>query len=185
MMAASNGINYMQVFMANSLLQRKYGPEAEIVFFTLPYKIFEQKSSPTDVFVSAYNSLYFFLIVTPLLIHFSIVIAREKESGMKQLMLSNGLNPVIHFVSWLLHYTAISLFVSIIYAVALKISVFKQDSFALLFLMMFLALESFFGLVWALQPFINSSRIAFFTVGFFLFLSYCMCYLVDQKLPVV
>ena len=102
------------------------------------------------MFVSAYNSLYFFLIVTPLLIHFSIVIGREKESGMKQLMLANGLNPAIHFVSWFLHYTAISLAVSIIYVVALKVSVFREDSFALLFLMMFLALESFFGLVWAL-----------------------------------
>ena len=26
---------------------------------------------------------------------------------------------------------------------------------------------------------------AFFTVGFFLFLSYCMCYLLDQRIPVV
>ena len=69
---------------------------------------------------------------------------------MKQLMLANGLNPVIHFVSWFLHYTVISLVVSLIYVVALKVSVFREDSFALLFLMMFLALESFFGLVWAL-----------------------------------
>ena len=78
------------------------------------------------------------------------MIAREKESGMKQLMLANGLNPVIHFVSWLLHYTVICLFVTLIYVVALKVSVFREDSFVLLFLMMFLALESFFGLVWAL-----------------------------------
>ena len=106
----------------------------------MPYKIFEQSSSPTDVFVSAYNSMYFLLIVTPLLIHFSIVVAREKETGMKQLMLANGLNPVVHFVSWLLHYTVISLFVSLIYVVALKVSVFREDSFTLLFTMMFLAL---------------------------------------------
>ena len=76
----------------------------------------------------------------PLVIHFSGVVAREKETGIKQKLLANGLSPVIHFLSWLLHYTVISLFVSFIYVIALKISVFKEDSFALLFMMTFTAL---------------------------------------------
>ena len=103
-----------------------------------------------DLFVLNYNMTYFLFILMPLVIHFSGIVAREKETGMKQKLLASGLSPVIHFLSWLLHYTAINFFLSFIYVVALKISVFKEDSFALLFLMTFFAVQSFFGLVWAI-----------------------------------
>ena len=110
------------------------------MLFTVPFKNFELVSSLADLFVYNYNTTYFLFILMPLVIHFSSVLAREKETGMKQKLLASGLSPVIHFLSWLLHYTAINLFVTFIYVVALKISVFKEDSFALLFLMTFTAL---------------------------------------------
>ena len=149
------------------------------MLFTVPYKIFEQKASPKNVFVNAFNSLYFLLIVIPFLTHFSLSVIREKETGMRRFMMASGLNPVIHFISWLLHYTIINVFVSLLYVMALKVSVFTEDSISLLYFIVFLALQSFFGLIWCLQPFINSSKMAFFTVGFFLLLSQCMAYLVD------
>ena len=77
-------------------------------------------------------------------------VVREKETGMRRLMMASGLNPVIHFISWLLHYTVVNIFVSLLYTLALKISVFKEDSISLLFLIVFMALQSFFGLVWSL-----------------------------------
>ena len=149
------------------------------MLFTVPYKIFEQVSSPTNVLVNAFNSLYFILIVIPLLTHFTMSVVREKETGMRRLMMASGLNPVIHFISWLLHYTIMNVFVTLLYVLALKVSVFTEDSISLLYFIVFLALQSFFGLIWCLQPFINSSKMAFFTVGFFLLLSQCMAYLVD------
>ena len=141
------------------------------MLFTVPYKIFEQKASPKNVLINSFNSLYFLLIVIPFLTHITVSVVREKESGMRRLMMASGLNPVIHFISWLLHYTILNVFVSVLYTAALKVSVFTEDSISLLFLVVFLALQSFFGLIWSLQPFINSSRMAFFTVGFFLLLS--------------
>ena len=107
---------------------------------TVPFKNFELISSAANSFVLNYNTTYFLFILMPLVIHFSIVVAREKETGMKQKMLASGLNPVVHFLSWLLHYTFVSLFVSLIYVIALKISVFKEDSFGVLYLMTFFAL---------------------------------------------
>ena len=35
--AAYNGLNLMQIFTANSIMQRRLTPEAEIVMFTVPY----------------------------------------------------------------------------------------------------------------------------------------------------
>ena len=149
------------------------------MLFTVPYKIFEQKASPKNVLINAFNSLYFLLIVIPFLTHFALSVVREKETGMRRFMMASGLNPVIHFITWLLHYTVMNVFVSLLYVLALKISVFTEDSISLLYLIVFLALQSFFGLIWSLQPFINSSRMAFFIVGFFLLLSQCLSYLVD------
>ena len=149
------------------------------MLFTVPYKVFEQKASPKNVLINSFNSLYFLLIVIPFLTHISIAVVREKETGMRRLMMASGLNPVIHFISWLLHYTIINIFVSLLYTLALKISVFKEDSISLMFIIVFMAMQSFFGFIWCLQPFINSSKMAFFIVGFFVLLSQTMSYIVD------
>ena len=63
--------------------------------------------------VRAFTSLYFFVTVIPLVVYTTMQVAREKETGMRQLMFDNGLNPAIHFVSWLLFYTVLNLIISI------------------------------------------------------------------------
>ena len=40
-----------------------------------------------------------------------------------------------------------------------------------------------FGLIWALQPFFKTARMAILVTGFFLFLSWYISYIVDQKEP--
>ena len=68
--AAYNGPNMMQVFAANSILQRQLqDPEAQIVMFTIPYPIMLYKTSALNVMVRAFTSLYFFVTVIPLVVY--------------------------------------------------------------------------------------------------------------------
>ena len=139
--AAYNGPNMMQVFAANSILQRQLqNPEAQIVMFTIPYQIMLYKTSPLNVMVRAFTSLYFFVTVIPLVVYTTMQVAREKETGMRQLMFDNGLNPAIHFVSWLLFYTVLNLIISIFYVGSMGAIVYKDDSWVLLFLVAFLSI---------------------------------------------
>ena len=139
--AVLNGPNMFQVFAANSILQRQLqNPEAEIVMFTIPYQIMLYKTSPLNVMVKAFMSLYFFVTVLPLVVYTTMQVAREKESGMRQLMFDNGLSPVIHFVSWLLFYSVLNLIISIIYVASMGAIVYKNDSWTLLFIVVFLSI---------------------------------------------
>ena len=40
--AAYNGVNMIQVFAANSIMQRRLQPDAQILLMTVPYKIKEE-----------------------------------------------------------------------------------------------------------------------------------------------
>ena len=135
------GINMLQVFAANSILQRRLeDPEAQIIMFTLPYQIMLYKTSPLNIMVGAFTSIYFFVTVIPLVIYTTMQVAREKETGMRQLMFDNGLNPAIHFVSWLVFYTGINFLTSVLYVTSMGAIVYKDDSWVLLFIVVFLSI---------------------------------------------
>ena len=68
---------------------------------------------------------------------------------------------------------------TLFYVVMVKGAVFKEDSFMLLFEMVFFAVQSFFGLIWVLQPFIRSAKMSMLTMGFFFFVSFYLAFLVD------
>ena len=55
-------------------------------------------------------------------------------------MFDNGLNPAIHFVSWLLFYTVLNLIISIFYVGSMGAIVYKDDSWVLLFIVAFLSI---------------------------------------------
>ena len=61
-------------------------PEAEIVAFTVPYKIPMMTTSPLNIMVSAFTDLYFMFTLVPLVFYMSYVVAREKETGMRTLL---------------------------------------------------------------------------------------------------
>jgi len=183
--AAYNGLNLMQVFTANSIMQRRLGPEAEIVMFTVPYQIPTEKTSPLNVMVGAYLAPFTMFVMVPLGIYVAYKIGQEKETGMKALLRKNGMNPVAHYLSWLLIYSFLNVIVTFIYALSLKLVVFEEDSFGLLFLLIFLGTESVFGLVWAVQSFTSTSKMAFFTFGFFYWFSYHASFLANQAEPVI
>lgn len=61
----------------------------------------------------------------------------------------------------------------------MKLVVFKDDSWLLIFAIVFLSIESLFGLIWALQPFFKTARMALFVTCFFLFLSFYATFIVD------
>ena len=63
--------------------------------------------------------------------------------------------------------------------------VFKEDSFTLLFVLVFLAIESIFGLIWALQPLFKTANMGVLIFGLVFWLSYYAAYLVNQKSPVI
>ena len=62
---------------------------------------------------------------------------------------------------------------------------FEEDSFGLLFLMHFMAYESLFGLIWALQPFSKTGRMAVLVFLALFCISYFASYLIDQNEPIL
>jgi len=88
--------------------------------------------------------------IVPFVYYTAYSIAREKETGLQKTLFANGLNRVTHFVSWFVHYTVINLCISLFYTILMKPIVFMNDSFGLIFLLVFVSVESLFALVWAL-----------------------------------
>lgn len=82
----------------------------------------------------------FFVVITimPLVLYTTYRMAYERETKIKQTLIANGLNPVIHFLSWFIHYTVINLVLSLLVVLCIKFSVFKNDGFILLYLVVFL-----------------------------------------------
>lgn len=175
----------MQVFAANSLMQREFTPEANLMMFTVPYKNKVQKTSPLAVAVSAFNSMFFLFTLVPLVFYTAYSIIREKESGMRYTLTVNGLNRFTHFLSWLLHYTVCNFCISLLYTIGVRLAVFSDSSFMLLFSVVFMSFESFFGLVWAVQPFCSTSKMGIFATGFVFFLSFYGAFIIDQREPVI
>ena len=112
---AYNGLNLMQVFTANTIMQRYLDPDAEVVMMTIPYKMKLYETSPFKVMANAFTVFYFMVTLVPLVFYFIYSLAREKESGMKDLLIRSGLNHFVHFFSWLIHYTIISLAITLFY----------------------------------------------------------------------
>ena len=83
---AYNGINMMQVFAANSIMQRRLNPEAEIVMFTVPYKVPLERTSALNVMVNAYIGAFTMFIIVPIAFYVTYKIGMEKETGMYKLL---------------------------------------------------------------------------------------------------
>ena len=118
--SAYNGINMMQVFAANSILQRRLSPDAEIVLFTVPYKIPLLTTSPYNTMIRLVNGLYFALTALTLVFYMTFALAREKEAGLRKLLIDNGLNPFVSLAAWFIQYTLSNVVITLTYVVAMK-----------------------------------------------------------------
>ena len=107
--------------------------------FTVPYKIPLEKTYALNVMVNAKLSDFTLMVSMPFAFYMVYKIGLEKETRMRQLLRSNGMNPVMHFLSWLFQYTVLNFGVTLIFTVALGQVVFTDDSFGLLFLVHFMA----------------------------------------------
>ena len=83
---AYNGINIMQVFAANSIMQRDLQPDAQVMMFTMPYLIPTTLTSPILVMVKAYLNVYMMGVSVPLTFYVVYAIGMEKETGMRDLL---------------------------------------------------------------------------------------------------
>ena len=160
-------------------MQRKLTPEAEIILMTHPYKMKVYGSSAFDLGVQSLLPLFFILILMPIAFHYAYAMGRERETRQRQTLIANGLGLFTHFSSWLLHYTVVNFFISLIFVMATMPLVFTDDDTTLIFAISFLSIESVFGMLWCLQPFFRSGRIAVFITAFFFFLSYYGGFLID------
>ena len=135
---AYNGVNLMQIFAANTILQRKMpDSDPEIMMMTVPYRAPLFTTSSYKIAVSYFMSFWVIISVMPLVLYTTYRMAYEKETKMKQTLIANGLNPVIHFLSWLIHYTVINGVLSLLVVLCIKFSVFKNDGFILLYIVVF------------------------------------------------
>ena len=173
----------MQVFTANTILQRLVDPEGSIVVFTIPYKIKTMSTSPIAVAVLAFTALFAMLTIVPIIAYFSYSIAMEKETGMRHRLHGSGLGQLVHFFSWLIHFTVINLAISLMYSLALKVAVFREDDAVLYFLLTFMGIQSMFGCVWICQVFVNKAKMGLFFTSLVYFFSYFISFLVTQKSP--
>ena len=169
---AYNGVNLMQVFAANSILARQVGPEAEIIMMTVPFRNPVFTTWIYIIIVVSILAFFFMLAFAPLVFYTAVALAKDKESGLERVMQENGLSRWIHFLSWLIFYTGVNLVLSLLYAILMVDSVYLHCSFMLVFMMVFLALESLFSFVWALQPLANTPKMAVFVTAFFFFASF-------------
>lgn len=82
--AAYNGLNLLQIFAANSIMQRKFeSPDAEIIMMTLPYKIDTLVTNPYNMLVGGLTGFYFVITLLPLVYYTVYSIAKEKETGLQ------------------------------------------------------------------------------------------------------
>lgn len=82
--AAYNGLNLLQIFAANSIMQRKFeSPDAEIIMMTLPYKIDTLVTNPYNLLVGGLTGFYFVVTLLPLVYYTTYSIAKEKETGLR------------------------------------------------------------------------------------------------------
>lgn len=75
----------MQIFAANSILQRRIGPEAEIIMMTVPFKMKEMKMDSFPLLVDSFMSFFYFITYLPLIIYMAFAMAKENETGFQQL----------------------------------------------------------------------------------------------------
>ena len=79
------GLNLLQIFAANSILQRRIGPEAEIIMMTVPFKMKEMKMDSFPLLVDSFMSFFYFITYLPLIIYMAFAMAKENETGFQQL----------------------------------------------------------------------------------------------------
>lgn len=141
------------------------------------------KISFKDTAVMLLASFLTFIALIPLVLYFAPAMAMIREDLVKQTLVLNGLHPVTYFLSWLIVYTVVCAFYALYYAGVLKIVLFTDNSFSLLFTVIFLCFQSFFGLIHIYQQLFNSTRMAFFMLGFSIFLSYFFFDMINQDKP--
>jgi len=150
---------------------------------SVPYKGEVFSVDPFLLLVQALTGFYFIVSIVPLVYYTAYSIAREKETGLRKTLLDNGLNRVTHFLSWFVHFTIVNLCISLFYTLLMKPIVYMNDSFGLIFLLVFVSVESLFALVWALQPLSQTKRMAMFILTFAFFLSLQVTQTVIQRFP--
>ena len=91
--------------------------------------------------VGGFLGIFHLIITLPLIFYLAIALAREKETGMTQRLIEGGLSRIKHFFSWLLFFTILALLFSILYTLAFKRWVYKEDEFGMIFLLTFLGVE--------------------------------------------
>jgi hypothetical protein len=129
----------MQIFAANTIMQRNLpDSEPEILMMTVPMRTPIFSSSAFKISVTYFMSFFVVITIMPLVLYTTYRMAYERETKIKQTLIANGLNPVIHFLSWFIHYTVINLVLSLLVVLCIKFSVFKNDGFILLYLVVFL-----------------------------------------------
>jgi len=178
--AAYNGLNLIQTFAANSILQRKLSPSAEIIMMTRPYKIKVFSASAFVVFLQLFFSFFFMATFAPLAFYLVYSLAKERESGLRQKLFDNGLGRVTHFFSWLICYTVLNLVLTTLYVSLMRPSAFEKDEYLMFYLLVFLAVQSLFSFVWAVQSVASSAKTAVFITAFFFFLSHIVAASIDQ-----
>lgn len=75
--------------------------------------------------------------------------------------------------------------IALLFAILLKVIIFEEEEFGLLYTLMFLSFLSLFGFIHALQRFAKTQRGAVFIVSFFYFLSTAVIYSIDQNSPLI
>ena len=97
------------------------------MMFTVPYKIPKFITSPINVMTRIFTSLYFMLVMVPLVFYMIHAITREREMGLRKHMIQNGLNPLLNFFAWLIHYTLLNVVITLVYVVSMKTVIFQED----------------------------------------------------------
>jgi ABC-type multidrug transport system fused ATPase/permease subunit len=88
-------------------------------------------------------------------------LVEEKETGMYQLMISMGMNPAIHFLSWFTYLFLLSCWIALTSTIILSFLIFLHTSFWTILLLFFLFVITIMTFVMMITPFfMNASLIS-------------------------
>ena len=131
-----NGFLYMMKIINEYILSQEGNPNFNIGLAVIPMKYIDYRSDPFSGFIG--YIIPFFIVIAymcPLCLYIYRIVG-EKENKSKEGMKIMGLGEGTYFLSYLIQYTIIALFDSIINALLMS-AIFKKIPFIFLFLLFF------------------------------------------------
>ncbi|EAS01530.2 ABC transporter family protein (macronuclear) [Tetrahymena thermophila SB210] len=167
----SSGFVTLQNYIDNLILKKETAnTNAQIQANVYPIKTQSYTKDPIDLQLTGNFAPF---VVLPLILSYLRLtqsILTEKEKKIREVMKIQGMKTSSFYLSWIIHYLVIFTVISLLQALALKITVFKQSNYFFLFIWFWLfCISLIFQSIFMTSFFTKARQGTLFAVLFFLF----------------